>query len=156
MIKHKLIPNIDPEFFLSRIVVDKESECWNWNGTVNINGYGHLNIKIDNKWTNVLTHRVSFKIFNGYLTEGLVIDHKCRNRLCCNPDHIREVTPQVNSTENSTSMGAVNIVKTHCKKGHEFTPDNIIVRNLKNDRKGRDCLICKTIRNKNRYIKESN
>ena len=30
------------------------------------------------------------------MPEGLVIDHKCRNRLCCNPDHLEAVTQAVN------------------------------------------------------------
>jgi hypothetical protein len=35
-------------------------------------------------------------------------------------------------------VAAVNAAKTHCKHGHEFTPDNTIVVPL-----GRECRVCR-------------
>lgn len=36
-----------------------------------------------------LFHRIMFQHFNGDIPEGFDIDHKCKNRSCCNPEHLR-------------------------------------------------------------------
>lgn len=68
-------------------------------------------------------HRVAWLIFRGPIPEGFEVDHLCRKTLCCNPEHLEPVTPQTN-TLRSDSPTAMNAAKTHCKRGHEFTPEN--------------------------------
>lgn len=84
------------------------------------NGYGQvsLNGKL------VLVHRYCWELANGPIPQALLIDHQCRNRGCCNPDHLRVVTKRVNNIENSVSPFAANCAKTHCCRGHEFTEQN--------------------------------
>lgn len=55
------------------------------------------------------------------LLDGLQIDHKCRNRACCNPAHLEAVTVAVN-----VQRGASGSLVTHCPKGHELTESNTI------------------------------
>jgi hypothetical protein len=79
------------------------------------NGYG--------KWraaplTTRYAHRVVWELLVGSIPDGLVVDHQCRNRACCNPAHLRLVTPYVNATENSISPLALNLAKDACHRGH--------------------------------------
>lgn len=105
---------------LSKVIIDESTgDCWNWN-SVNLESYGQ--IYINGRANGV--HRLSWELFNGPLKEGLVIDHKCRNRRCINPDHLRLVTQGINATENNNSAAALNKAKTHCHRGHEFNSAN--------------------------------
>lgn len=45
----------------------------------------------------ILAHRYMWVMKNGPIPEGKEIDHLCRNRGCCNPDHLEAVTREVNS-----------------------------------------------------------
>lgn len=49
-------------------------------------------------------HRLSWEDNVGPIPEGMVIDHMCRVRACCNPDHLRAVPNVVNSTENTIAL----------------------------------------------------
>lgn len=55
--------------------------------------------------------------------EGKTIDHLCRNRGCVNPLHLQAV-PMRENTLRGFGPSAENARKTHCKRGHEFTPEN--------------------------------
>lgn len=87
-------------------------------------GYGRVNFK----GKTVFVHCYIWECENGAITNGLVIDHQCRNRGCCNVDHLRLVTRQVNNTENCVGMAwQVMAAKTHCPRGHEYTPENTTI-----------------------------
>lgn len=132
---YKKIPcNLNREKFLSKIILNKENECWNYKVYDKNYGYGIFRIGREA----YKAHRVSFLIFNGDLVDGLMIDHICRNRRCCNPDHLRQVTKRINALENNNGVSAENIKKTHCPKGHELKEGNIV-----NHPKRRHCLICR-------------
>ncbi len=45
----------------------------------------------------VLAHIYMWVKANGPVPRGMEIDHLCRNRNCCNPDHVEPVTRMVNS-----------------------------------------------------------
>lgn len=87
-------------------------------------GYGVVGSK-DGK-RNVFVHRYVWEKANGPIPLGMVIDHMCMNRSCCNVDHLRVVTHKVNTTENlsAPSNWMIQKAKTHCKRGHEFTEEN--------------------------------
>lgn len=119
-----------------RITVDPNG-CWVWNRP-GPDGYGRFTITRN---TNVLVHRWMYEHHRGPIPEGLQIDHLCRNRACCNPEHLEPVTPVVN-----VHRGATNAAKTHCKHDHEFTEAN--TRILPTARGAfRICLQCQDRRN---------
>ena len=68
--------------------VDKTGECWLWTGACLPTGYGRF--KYGGKL--VYSHRLSYAWTNGEIPEGLHIDHRCHQRNCVRPEHLRLVT----------------------------------------------------------------
>lgn len=69
-------------------IVDPETGCWIWQGATNWGGYGVLR----RKGKNVNAHRYYYQREHGPIPPGMDLDHLCRNRLCCNPEHMEVVT----------------------------------------------------------------
>lgn len=143
------IPNFNHEKLLSKINIDSESGCWNWTGYTH-QGYGKMGVgKKD-----YMVHRLSYELFFGIKHDHTVIDHKCMNKICINPDHLREVTIRTNTIENSNCSAVGKKAQTHCIRGHEFTPQNTLL-----DRRGaygakrRNCIICAKETKRRWYLK---
>lgn len=129
--------------FMAFVLPEPNSGCWLWTGATfkkeDGSEYGLFAVSSQRK--SVGAHRVSYELHTGAIPDGLVIDHKCRVKLCVNPDHLRAVTQKINATENNDSVCAMNARKTHCKRGHEFTAEN-----TKLIPGGRDCRECRRMR----------
>src|SRR5688572_21764976 len=69
-------------------------------------------------------HRLMYVALRGPIPDGLELDHLCRNHACVNPWHMEPVTGRVNKLR-GTSPSAVHAAKTHCPKGHAYTPENV-------------------------------
>jgi hypothetical protein len=54
----------------------------------------------------------------------LHLDHLCRVRHCVNPEHLEPVTPGENTRRSPIHISVIRAARTHCKQGHEFTPEN--------------------------------
>lgn len=68
--------------------VQKTENCWVWTAFTNSHGYGH--IWVDGRMRPA--HRVSYEWANGPIPDGMLLDHRCGNRACVNPAHLRVVT----------------------------------------------------------------
>jgi len=143
-VKYEISPE-DLKRFYSKIKFNEETWCWDWVGTTLQRGYGHFKLK-RKIWR---SHRLSYLIHKGDLIEGLTLNHLCRNRKCCNPDHLEQITSKENILCGE-SFSAVNKRKTHCKRGHEFTEENTI--NLSRNR--RECRKCRKLHDHNKYYKD--
>ena len=75
--------------------LDLVSGCWNWQLSLNHNGYGNFSIL---RKSNV-AHRASYEEFVGPIPEGLCVLHKCDNPRCCNPEHLFLGTIQDNADD---------------------------------------------------------
>lgn len=121
-----------------RIEPTPETGCWLWTGVINGSGYGRVGVG----GVLLMAHRVFWERANGSIPDGMLLDHLCRVRSCCNPDHLRLVTPKVNVTENSESVVASQARQTHCKRGHPLSGDNLrIVKNRSS--RSRVCRTCR-------------
>lgn len=133
-----------PERFRRKLKVDAETGCWLWQGYIYPNGYGYTHKRIaPGKFKASYAHRVVYEILVGPIEH--TIDHVwargCRYKHCCNPAHLEDVPQRVNILR-STSFAAKNAAKTHCVRGHEFSPDNVRIT----PQGRRDCLKCCAIR----------
>lgn len=113
--------------------------CWLFRGAINDMGYGVLNVG----GRNVRTHRITYEGLVGSIPEGLDIDHLCRVRGCCNPEHLEPVT----RSENLRRGWAVR-KSTHCRNGHLFDEENLIRRD--SEPWHRVCRACENNRKKAR------
>ena len=68
--------------------VDKTDECWLWTGACERKGYGRFGYggKL------VRVHRLAYEWSYGEIPEGLHVDHRCHQRNCVRPEHLRLVT----------------------------------------------------------------
>lgn len=134
-------PKITPTDVRFFKFVDKWYDgCWRWMGGFHHSGYG-LFTPYQSK--TVWAHRFSYELAKGPIPDGLVIDHLCRVPSCVNPDHLEAVTPRENALRGNT-IPAANAAKTHCKNGHEYTPENTYLTS-KNQRQ---CRICNKVKNR--------
>lgn len=119
------------EEILARITVDDKTGCWQWQGAHLPNGYG--SVRYDGR--SRVVHKVLWEHANNTpVPKGLQLDHLCRNRGCCNPQHLEAVTQETNLLR-GYSPPAINARKTACPRGHKY--DRVDTRGY------RECSICK-------------
>ncbi len=141
------IPPIALERFLAKIDRNGPNGCWIWKAHINTTGYGHFRFGEQGSvpWR---AHRLSYSLALGPIPEGRILHHTCNRRECVNPAHLIPVTPRehaVEITENCNSYIAAH--KTHCIRGHEFTPENTRYTNMGK----RVCITCNRERLRKRY-----
>jgi len=136
------------ESIINRLV-EPRPDCLLWRDAVD-RGYGR--IFVDGR--SLRAHRVVWELVHGPIPEGLTIDHLCRVRSCCNPDHMEVVTLAENNRRARLFRPAIAAPesvgdedrskwnsfegRTHCLSGrHELTPENVRVRGTR-----RSCKAC--------------
>ena len=125
------------ERFRAKIWTPFGQTCWLWTGATTGPGhklrYGRFYV---GRRRIALAHRWAYERWRGPIPSGLEIDHLCRNPLCVNPAHLEPVTRRENVIR-GTSPNAVNAAKTHCKRGHQLTSENVYP-----NKPTRQCMIC--------------
>jgi hypothetical protein len=128
--------------------VRKTETCWLWTGATS-HGYGHFHLNAEGGINHqVRAHRFSYELLIGPIPAGMTLDHMCHtldckvpvaecpHRRCVNPAHLAPAS----LADNTRRTGARH--KTHCKRGHEFTPENTWVFVSSVGGPGRMCKTC--------------
>jgi hypothetical protein len=111
----------------------QRDNCWIWSGRLDPDGYGRL--KANGR---VMVHQIIYELMHGPIPKGYELHHICRIPACVNPEHLELKTP----AEHRMIHRLI-----HCQRGHEFTPENTVVR-----RNGdRQCRICVNARWRERW-----
>ena len=108
--------------FWSRVI--KADGCWQWTGPTF--PFGHGSISAHGKTTRA--HRVSWELHNGPIPVGMHVLHKCDNPPCVNPEHLYLGTNVENTRDRDARRRQANSRKTHCKRGHPLSGDNLYVK----------------------------
>lgn len=104
---------------LSRLFTPEPTTgCWLFLGYIDRAGYGQM--KVGGRLLSA--HRGFWLLLRGEV-QAEDLDHRCRNRSCVNPQHLEPVTHRENMRRGDGFAGR-NARKTHCVRGHEFTPAN--------------------------------
>ena len=125
-----------------RIQVDPVTGCHNWTGTQVGNGYGQVKIAGNSR----LVHRFIWEAVHGPVPESLELDHICRNRACCNPEHLRVVTARENvlASDNLCAQNARKLVCPRCGGPYD-------IHTRYDGREERVCRPCNAAYYRNRY-----
>lgn len=125
--------------FWTHVQTSSPTECWPWLMSIGNHGYGQIGWSENGHTRMVLAHRLAWHLVNGVIPEELTIDHLCRNRRCCNPDHMRLATLSVNAQDGSLHRkGWEGTPRTHCPAGHPYNDQNTY-QSPKGDKR---CLAC--------------
>jgi hypothetical protein len=125
-------------------VSKRQDGCWEWTGSRWARGYGRF--YVDGRRQSA--HRWGYEHLRGPISEGLELDHLCRNTWCVNPKHLEPVEHLVNVRRGVA--GQVNraraLAVSHCPAGHPY--DHVNTRYLA--RGSRACRTCDRVKQKQR------
>jgi hypothetical protein len=119
---------------MSDYTVDLDTGCWVWRRARSKAGYGQM--YVDGKM--VYSHREYYEGYVADIPPGLVIDHLCGNKACCNPEHLEPVTFAENMRRTRRAT---------CKRGHLLNGPNVYVA----PDGERQCRECNRIRERARF-----
>lgn len=104
-----------------RVKVGHPQECWPFLGTPTGAGYALFGFgKVKH-----YGHRLAYELIKGAIPNGLVIDHVCQNKICCNPFHLEAVTLGENFVRSPHGPAARNARKVSCPQGHPYAGSNL-------------------------------
>lgn len=96
------------------------SGCLIWTASVNSKGYGRIR---NEDGRSELAHRVAWRLAGRPFTPKRELDHKCRNILCCEVEHLEEVPHHINVARGQ-SPAAIAHRRGTCVRGHPMTATN--------------------------------
>ena len=99
--------------FMEKIEFIPPCDCWFWSGAQDGKGYGLMSTKF--KQSPIKAHRVSYELFNGIISDKLVVRHKCDIPSCVNPNHLEIGTQKENvlDTVKRNRLNPLSLLNLH-------------------------------------------
>jgi hypothetical protein len=118
--------------------IDTSGDHWKWTGRIHADGYGMFDVY----GKPMLSHRFAYEAYVGPIPDGLEIDHLCRVRDCCRPEHLEAVAHAENIRRGRTGYhngprGVFQKSITHCPAGHDYATQGYLT-----PRGSRNCRTC--------------
>jgi HNH endonuclease len=104
-----------------------EQGCWVANH-VSSNGYGYIKFEGEARTGHsLLWEKMSGKRYRK--SDKLELDHKCKNRGCWNPWHLKPATRQENAYTRAIvkQVHPLRDMITHCPQGHPYDKENTYI-----------------------------
>lgn len=118
-------------------------------------GYPRVVLYRNNQQKHFTIHQLMARAFIGPQEPGMQVRHKNGNKLDCRLENLEYGTDSDNKYDAVRHGTHTNAAKTHCKRGHEFTPENTYtfqqVTKIGNITTGRQCRECVRARQRARY-----
>ena len=89
------------------------TDCYPWSFATNNKGYGHLWVK-GKYW---LAHRYLYHITYGKIPKGKQVQHKCGNKLCIRPSHLK-IGTQSDNEKDKIKHGTAKYYGQYAKRGY--------------------------------------
>jgi hypothetical protein len=146
--------------------------CLTWTGAISKSGVISINLTSEPGGPKTTVPRLTWAMKNGKIPEGHIVARRptCTNKRCVEPAHFElmesdrgnaaataaklrvSTTPTVEE-----AIANINTRKTHCKRGHEFTPENTLIqiRKAGTDLYGRACRACRKQRQQDRKTQQT-
>jgi hypothetical protein len=120
-------------------IVDTETMCWNWigtlKGTIPLKQYGSITIgsRLNGTRKQMSAHRFSYQVFKGEIPDDMFVCHKCDNPKCINPNHLFLGTRQDN-VDDREAKGRNKIQSGENHGKSKLTEEQVLlIRQLKID-----------------------
>jgi hypothetical protein len=160
------LAEIKARFWANARKSNDPAACWPWTRGKNSGGYGVFGVSGIGQ---LLAHRVSYWLATGQWPGELFTCHSCDVKNCIRPDHLFLGTncdnlkdasrkglcgPQQHPERYAAGF-ARRRERTHCKNGHEYTPDNTRIYQAKGSRprRYRVCRTCEALSHPGRGVR---
>src|SRR5213593_2881630 len=134
----------DIEHFLTRFVpnVTYGLGCWEWMGPRTTRGYGQVR---RGERSPIGAHRYSWEMTTGLIPPGLLVCHRCDNKLCVKPSHLFLGTVRDNNLD-SIRKNRHRWAGKSCSQGHPYDEVNLNIYHYRGQ-VWRRCRTCRRLRN---------
>ena len=99
----------------SRYISDPQTGCYIWTNAIDNTGYGKIGWYENGKSVTTHAHRVAAFATYGD-PEGLEVMHRCQNRACCRPEHLKYGTTMENAIDRMENGNQLRGSKIHQSK----------------------------------------